>query len=94
MHVVKGVTLLTVEYTDHGNLDGFMSTMIAILYFGTVYALEAVGQGTWFRPWVRGILSDYAYPVSEKALSIYLVEAHLLRLPRSSGLASPISLVL
>ena len=40
-----------------------MAVMVALLFFGTVYALEAVGQGIWFRPWLRGLLADYAYPV-------------------------------
>lgn len=30
----------------------------------TVYALEFVGSTIWFRPWVRGLLADYAYPIS------------------------------
>jgi len=40
-----------------------MAVMIALLFFGTVYALEAVGNRIWFRPWIREILGDYAYPV-------------------------------
>ena len=55
--------LLTAEFTHYGSLDGYMSTMIAILYFGTVYALESVGKSKLFRPTIRGILGDYAYPV-------------------------------
>ena len=60
---VKGVELLIAEFSEHGSLDGYMSTLIAILYFGTVYALESVGKSRLFRPWIRGILGDYAYPV-------------------------------
>ena len=40
-----------------------MSTLIAILFFGTVYALESTGKSKLFRPWIRGVLGDYAYPV-------------------------------
>lgn len=42
-----------------------MAVMIALLFFATVYALEAVGRGILFRPWIRGILAIYAYPVSD-----------------------------
>ena len=61
---VKGVEELSSEFSDYGSVDGFMAIMIALLFFGTTYALEAIGSGIWFRPWVRGILADYAYPVS------------------------------
>jgi len=60
---VKGVQLLTTEFNDYGSEDGFMSVMIALLFFGTVYALEKVGSGKLFKPSIRGVLGDYAYPV-------------------------------
>ena len=41
-----------------------MSVTIALLFFFTVYSLEMVGKGIWFRPWIRDFLGDYAYPVS------------------------------
>ena len=41
-----------------------MSVTIALLFFFTVYCLEMVGKGIWFRPWIRDFLGDYAYPVS------------------------------
>ena len=62
--VVKGVELLIVEFESDGPTDGFMSVTIALMFFFTVYALEMVGKGVWFRPWIRGFLGDYAYPVS------------------------------
>ena len=40
-----------------------MSTMIAILYFLTIYGLEMLGSSTICRPWVRELLADYAYVV-------------------------------
>lgn len=45
-------------------MDGYLSCLIAILYFGTVYALERLGSGTLAMPGARGILADYAYVVS------------------------------
>ena len=41
-----------------------MSVTIALLFFFTVYCLEMIGKGIWFRPWIRDFLGDYAYPVS------------------------------
>jgi boron transporter len=61
--LVKGVEELVAEFTEFNATQGYMSCVIAILYFGTIYLLEAVGQSTLFRPWFRGILADYAYPV-------------------------------
>ena len=69
MTTVKGVEELVAEFEDYGSIDGFMAVMIALLFFGTVYALEAVGRGIWFRPWFRGLLADYAYPVGPNFLS-------------------------
>ena len=62
--LVKGVELLIVEFERYGPRKGYLGVVIALLYFFTVYALESVGSGTWFKPWVRDFLGDYAYPVS------------------------------
>lgn len=62
-YVVKGVELLIGEFESYGPSDGFMSVVIALMFFFTVYVLEMVGNGIWFRPGVRGFLSEYAYPV-------------------------------
>ena len=51
-------------FNSYGSVDGYLSCIIAILYFGTVYTLEKLGRGTLAKPWARGILADYAYPVS------------------------------
>jgi len=55
------VQLLTTEFDDYGSEDGFMSVMIALLFFGTVYALEKIGSGKLFKTMIRGIIGDYAY---------------------------------
>lgn len=59
---VKGVEELVDEFT-RSDSDGFMSCVIAILYFGSIYALEKLGNGIMWTPAVRGLLADYAYPV-------------------------------
>lgn len=61
--VVKGVEELVNEFTVYGPTAGFMSCMIAILYFFTIYGLELVGSSTICRPWLRELLADYAYVV-------------------------------
>lgn len=60
---VKGVEELVNEFTVYGPTAGFMSCMIAILYFFTIYSLELLGSSTICRPWFRGLLADYAYVV-------------------------------
>ena len=62
--VVKGVELIISEFESEGPTDGFMSVTIALMFFFTVYVLETIGHGVWFRPRVRAFLGDYAYPVS------------------------------
>ncbi|KAI4725098.1 hypothetical protein E4T49_07150 [Aureobasidium sp. EXF-10728] len=63
MYVVKGVEELVAEFSSHGLNAGYLSTIIAILYFGTVYALEKLGNSTLWTPTVRGLLANYAYPL-------------------------------
>ena len=75
MVTVKGVELLIAEFERNNPTDGFMSVTIALMFFFTVYVLEMVGKGVWFRPSIRGFLSDYAYPVC--LLSIFKCIAYL-----------------
>lgn len=49
---------------EGGNAAGYLSCLIAILYFGTVYSLERIGSSTLWREQLRGVLADYAYVVS------------------------------
>jgi hypothetical protein len=51
-------------FDEFGSVDGYLSCLVAILYFSTVYALEKLRSGVLVRPWARGLLADYAYPVS------------------------------
>lgn len=71
---VKGVELLIGEFESNGPADGFMSVTIALLFFFTVYTLEMVGNGIWYRPGVRGFLGDFAYPVSSRICLTWNVE--------------------
>jgi hypothetical protein len=82
--VVKGVEELVNEFTTRGNTAGFMSTMIAILYFLTIYGLERLGSSTVWKPWFRGLLADYAYVVCIPG-SPNLQPTHTYRSGPSSG---------
>ncbi|KAH2003373.1 hypothetical protein KXV45_002487 [Aspergillus fumigatus] len=63
IYCIKGVEELVNEFTTQGNTAGFMSTMIAVLYFLTIYGLERLGSSTIWKPWFRGLLADYAYVI-------------------------------
>ncbi|GLB14894.1 boron transporter 4 [Aspergillus tubingensis] len=63
IYCIKGVEELVNEFTVYGPTAGFMSCMIAILYFFTIYVLELLGSSTICRPWFRGLLADYAYVI-------------------------------
>ena len=83
--------LLIAEFESDGPTDGFMSIIIAIMFFFTVYALEMVGRGLWFGPWMRGFLGDYAYPVSPSNLTLHRgPHLHDNRSPQLSGQDFPI----
>lgn len=63
MPIVKGVEELVSQF-DRGSASGFLTCLIAVLYFLTIYALEALGSSTILTPFYREILADYAYVVS------------------------------
>lgn len=74
-------------FDSYGSVDGYLSCVVAILYFGTVYALEKLGTGTLAKPWARGLLADYAYPVSFEIIPLIQESLkHLLRVSQISTL--------
>jgi hypothetical protein len=58
---VKGVEELVNEFSVASPAAGFLSCLIAIMYFGSVYGLAKLGSSVIWRPWFRTILADYAY---------------------------------
>ncbi|EPE24606.1 HCO3- transporter family protein [Glarea lozoyensis ATCC 20868] len=64
IYMIKGVEELVSLFDSYGVVDGYLSCVIAILYFATVYALEKLGNGVLAKPWARGLLADYAYPIA------------------------------
>ncbi|TKA51726.1 hypothetical protein B0A49_12674, partial [Cryomyces minteri] len=63
IYCIKGVEELVALF-DFGTIEGYLSIIIAIMFFGTVYALVRIGNSTLWKPWVRGLLADYAFPIS------------------------------
>ncbi|KAK8054659.1 hco3 transporter family [Apiospora phragmitis] len=61
IYMIKGVEELVYEFEQKGATAGYLSCIIAILYFASIYALEKLGQSTVWKPWFRGVLADYAY---------------------------------
>ncbi|TKA28607.1 hypothetical protein B0A50_02934 [Salinomyces thailandicus] len=66
IYMIKGVEELVAQFYERGeNLPGgYLSIVIALCYWFSVYVLELMGSTHYFRPWVRGLLSDFAYPIA------------------------------
>ena len=50
-------------FSEGSLAQGFLSTVIAICFMLTVYGLEYIGKTVMFRPTIRGLLADFAYPI-------------------------------
>ncbi|CAO2653136.1 Nn.00g025470.m01.CDS01 [Neocucurbitaria sp. VM-36] len=61
IYCIKGVEELVYLFEASGFDGGYLSTVIAILYFGSVYGLEKLGGSTLWTPGVRSILADYSF---------------------------------
>lgn len=60
----KGIQELIDSFVAADPRAGFLSIVIALCYWATVYGLEFVGTTALLTPSVRGLLADYAFPVS------------------------------
>lgn len=58
---VKGVEELVYMFEVSDFQGGYLSIVIAILYFGSVYGLEKLGGSTLFSPGLRSIVADYSF---------------------------------
>jgi hypothetical protein len=65
------------EFTSKGYAGGFVSCMIAILYFLTIYSLETIGSSTVWTAAFRGLLADYAYVVCRALIRPTVTQVHL-----------------
>ncbi|CAG5137415.1 uncharacterized protein ALTATR162_LOCUS96 [Alternaria atra] len=61
IYCVKGVEELVYLFEESDFDGGYLSIVIAICYFATVYGLEKLGQSTLFAPGVRNIIADYSF---------------------------------
>jgi hypothetical protein len=61
---VKGVEELVDQFNNGSLPGGYLSVVIALCYWFTVYGLELMGSTIMFRPYIRKLLSDYAYPIA------------------------------
>jgi hypothetical protein len=61
---VKGVEELVSNFDDSTAEAGYLGIVIALCFWATVWYLESLGSGTVFKPWMRKLLSDYAYPIA------------------------------
>ena len=59
--VVKGVEELVYLFETSGFDGGYLSIIIASLFFGSVYGLEKLGSSTLWTPAIRGTLADYSF---------------------------------
>lgn len=67
--LVKGVEELVAQFDESNSAAGYLSIVIALCYWFTVYGLELMGGTIYFKPQVRKVLSDFAYPVRCVAMS-------------------------
>ncbi|KAH8707614.1 HCO3 transporter family-domain-containing protein [Phaeosphaeriaceae sp. PMI808] len=63
IYCIKGVEELVYLFEPTSISGGYLSIVIAILYFGSVYGLEKLGSSTLWTPGVRSILADYSFAI-------------------------------
>lgn len=89
IYVIKGVEELVNEFDVSGPTAGYLSCLIGVLYFASVYALEKLGSSTFWMAGFRGILADYAYVVGD-AMAPQNNRSRPLLPPPSPPLLSPV----
>jgi hypothetical protein len=97
IYFIKGVEELISQFDDgiggegSRRQGGYLSCLIALLYWFTVYVLERFGGSTYSRGWIRKAISDYAYPIATiwwtgfSHLPGRLADTPLLRIPHTSA---------
>ena len=89
IYMIKGVEELVAQfYEDAGQITGgYLSIVIALCYWATVYVLENMGKTTMFKPWIRKLLADFAFPIATiwwtgfSHIPGRITEANLMRIP-------------
>ncbi|KAF2030633.1 hypothetical protein EK21DRAFT_100311 [Setomelanomma holmii] len=87
IYCIRGVEELVYLFEPTTLAGGYLSIVIAILYFGSVYGLEKLGSSTLWQPGFRGFLDDYAFVfptffwVGSYYFSGRLVDTKIYRIP-------------
>ncbi|CAK4031241.1 related to human band 3 anion transport [Lecanosticta acicola] len=64
IYMIKGVEELVALFDETNAEAGYLGIVIAISFWATVWFLESMGSTIYVRPFVRKLLSDYAYPIA------------------------------
>lgn len=64
IYMIKGVEELVAQFDNGASAAGYLSVVIALCYWFTVYMLELLPRTVLFHPFARRFLSDYAYPIA------------------------------
>lgn len=64
IYMIKGVEELVAQFSESNAVAGYLSIVIALCYWFSVYGLELMGSTIYFRPWFRKAISDFAYPIA------------------------------
>ncbi|KAF2722817.1 hypothetical protein K431DRAFT_311505 [Polychaeton citri CBS 116435] len=91
IYMIKGVEELIAQFDEGGATlaGGYLSIVIALCYWASVYFLEFMGSTKMFTPTIRKLLSDYAYPIATiwwtgfSHIPSRITDANLLRLPHT-----------
>ncbi|KAI6911814.1 hypothetical protein KC318_g5474 [Hortaea werneckii] len=91
IYMIKGMEELVAQFYEQGDnlAGGYLSIVIALCYWASVYFLELIGSTTYFKPWIRKVLSDYAYPIATiwwtgfSHIPGRIKEANLARIPHT-----------
>jgi len=64
IYMEKGVEELVAQFNESSYSAAYLSIVIALCYWFSVQWLESLGGTIYFKPWMRKLLSDYAYPIA------------------------------
>lgn len=64
IYMEKGVEELVAQFNESSTAASYLSIVIALCYWFSVQWLESLGGTIYFKPWIRKLLSDYAYPIA------------------------------
>lgn len=61
IYIVKGVELIVEEFGEGlSSANGFLSCLIALLYFALTWMTTRIGSGNYLHRWIRGFCTDFS----------------------------------